>query len=210
MERYRFHADGALFYVTFSVVDWLPIFVSEAACKIVTESLNFCHQQKGLRINAYVIMPTHMHAIVFHADAVVGSGDLRSGGAAGSGDPRRAQGDTCLAQAAKSLEQVVTDFRKFTGRRLADFCSKHMPACFPEILKERAGDDRERRLWQPTRHPVQIETENFWQVKIDYLHHNPLRKGLVREAEHWRFSSASYWASGGKIENDVILSLVQW
>jgi len=36
MERYRFHSDGALFYVTFSVVDWLPIFVSEAACKIVT------------------------------------------------------------------------------------------------------------------------------------------------------------------------------
>ena len=57
MEWYRFHADGSLFYVTFSVVDWLPIFVSEAACKIVTESLNFCHRQKGLRINAYVIMP---------------------------------------------------------------------------------------------------------------------------------------------------------
>jgi putative transposase len=31
MERYRFHSDGVLFYVTFSVVDWLPIFVSETA-----------------------------------------------------------------------------------------------------------------------------------------------------------------------------------
>ena len=29
MERYRFHSDGALFYVTFSVVDWLPIFVEK-------------------------------------------------------------------------------------------------------------------------------------------------------------------------------------
>src|SRR3954471_15915131 len=86
MERYRFHTDGALFYVTFSVVDWLPIFVSEAACKIVTESLNFCHRQKGLRINAYMIMPTHLHAVLFHADFQ-----------------------------AKALEQVVTDFRKFTG-----------------------------------------------------------------------------------------------
>src|SRR6476646_9487484 len=60
MERYRFHPDGALFYVTYSIVDWLPIFVSEAACKIVTESFNFCHRRKGLRINAYVIMPTHL------------------------------------------------------------------------------------------------------------------------------------------------------
>src|SRR6266852_3933955 len=154
MERCRFHRDGALFYVTFSVVDWLPIFVSEAACKIVTESLNFCHREKGLRINAYAIMPTHLHAILFHAD----------------------------------------------------FCAEHMPACFRSVLAERAGGDRERRLWQPTRHPVQIETEGFWQAKIDYLHHNPVRKGLVRAAEHWRFSSASYWASGGKIENDVLLS----
>jgi REP element-mobilizing transposase RayT len=181
MERYRFHADGALFYVTFSVVDWLPIFVSEAACKIVTESLNFCHRQNGLRINAYVIMPRHLHAILFHADFQ-----------------------------AKALEQVVTDFRKFTGRRLADFCAAYMPACFQSVLVERAGGDREGRLWQPTRHPVQIETEGFWQAKIDYLHHNPVRKGLVRAAEHWRFSSAGSWASGGKIENDVLVSAVIW
>src|SRR5437660_1897415 len=98
MERYRFHSDGALFYVTFSVVDWLPIFVSETACKIVTESLIFCHRQKGLRINAYVIMPTHLHAILFHAHFQ-----------------------------AKALEQVVTDFRKFTGRRLAE---QGFRACF--------------------------------------------------------------------------------
>jgi hypothetical protein len=68
MERYRFHADGAVFYVTFSVLDWLPIFVAETACKIVTDSLDFCHRQEGLRVNAYAIKPTHCHAILFHAE----------------------------------------------------------------------------------------------------------------------------------------------
>jgi putative transposase len=92
MERYRFHADGTLFYETFTIVDWLPLFVSEAACKIITDRLNFCHRNKGLRINAYVIMPTHLHAIVFHESLQ-----------------------------AKPLEATLTDFRKFTGRRLADF-----------------------------------------------------------------------------------------
>jgi hypothetical protein len=94
MERYRFHSDGALFCVTFSVVDWLPIFVSDAAYKIVAESLSliFCHRQKGLRINAYVIMPTHLHAILFHEDS-----------AAGSGDPRRAQGAKALEQASQPI-----------------------------------------------------------------------------------------------------------
>jgi putative transposase len=181
MERYRFHADGSLFYVTFSVVAWLPVFLTEAAFKIVTESLIFCHQQKGLRTNAYVIMPTHLHAISFHESFQ-----------------------------AKALEIALTDFRKFTGRQLADYCMVHLPACFTSVFKQQAGEDRERRFWQPTRHPVQIETEQFWKAKFDYLHANPCRKGLVARPEHWRFSSASYWLQDGSVQNDVVLTGLEW
>jgi REP element-mobilizing transposase RayT len=187
MERYRFHADGALFYVTFSVVEWLPVFVSEASCKIVTESLNFCHHRKGLRIYAYVIMPTHLHAIMFHTSFL-----------------------------AEPLERVLTDFRKFTGRQLAEFTNSHLPACFGDTLRAAAGGDREHRVWQPSRHPEQIETERFWQAKLDYLHANPVRKRLVRRADAWRFSSASQWlsvggmAAVGRPANDVILTGVDW
>jgi REP element-mobilizing transposase RayT len=181
MERYRFHPDGALFYVTFAVVDWLPVFISEAACRIVTESLNFCHRSKGLRISAYVIMPTHLHAILFHESF-----------------------------RAPALEKVVTDFRKYTGRRLADFAAEHLPASFSVVFRDRAGKDRERRVWQPSRHPIQIETEGFWQAKFEYLHANPYRKGLVLQPEHWRFSSANYWLHGGTVSSEVVLSAVEW
>jgi len=98
MERYRFHADGTFFYVTFTVVDWLPVFVSEQACKLITDNLNFCHSNKGLRTNAYVIMPTHVHAICFHE-----------------------------SMQAKALEAVWFDFRKFTGRRLAGLPASTCP-----------------------------------------------------------------------------------
>jgi REP element-mobilizing transposase RayT len=181
MERYRFHADGALFYVTFSVVDWLPVFVSEGACRIVTDSLTYCHRHKGLRVNAYVIMPTHLHGIVFHETFT-----------------------------AKAIEQTLTDFRKFTGRQLADYCGEHAPPAFGDVFGRRAGMDRERRFWQPSRHPVQLETEAFWQAKLDYLHENPCRKGLVRQPEHWRFSSAAFWLAAQEEAGDVPLSAVQW
>jgi hypothetical protein len=129
----------------------------------------------------YVVMPTHFHAIVFHQSF-----------------------------RADQLEKTLIDFRKYTGRQLADYCAAHMPPCFSATLREAAGDDRERRFWQPTRHPVQIETEAFWQTKGDYLHENPCRKGLVIRAEHWRFSSASYWLADKPMLNDVILSAIQW
>ena len=71
MESYRFYSDGTVFFVTFSIVEWLPVFVSDKACKIISDSLNFCHSSKGLRINAYVIMPTHFHGIFFHESFAV-------------------------------------------------------------------------------------------------------------------------------------------
>jgi hypothetical protein len=134
MERYRFHSGGILNYVTFTVVDWLPVFVSATACQIITDSLTYCHQHKGLRINAYVIVPTHSHGIFFHASF-----------------------------SAKALEQTLTDFRKFSGRQMADYCSEHAPRAFGEVLAQRAGSDR------PSRHPVQLENEAFWRARLDYL-----------------------------------------
>jgi REP element-mobilizing transposase RayT len=181
MERYRISEEVGIYFVTMSVVEWLPVFVSEQTCRILTESLNFCHERKGLRINAYVIMPTHFHAMVFLH---------RSDSAA--------------------LKAALTDLRKFTGRRLCEYCSQFMPRCFSEVFGRSAGADRDRRFWQPTMHPEQIESDSFYSQRLDYLHDNPCRKGLVTRIEHWRFSSASYWLSDGVVANDVILSRIQW
>lgn len=68
MKAYRIRPEAAVYFLTYSVVDWLPVLIGEKTCRIVTDSLSFCHREKHLRINAYVIMPTHMHLIVFDAD----------------------------------------------------------------------------------------------------------------------------------------------
>jgi putative transposase len=181
MERYRIHADAAVYYFTYSIVEWLPVFVSEAACKIVTDSLSFCHRAKGLRVNAFVIMPTHMHLIAFDAD-------------------------WDSARLARSL----ADFRKFTGRNLSDYCVQHGPKCFLQTLREQAATDRERHFWQPSRHPEAIQGERFWRQKLDYLHENPCRKGFVTRADHWRFSSAPWYLSDGVQALDVPITPIVW
>jgi REP element-mobilizing transposase RayT len=181
MERYRIGPDAAVYFVTFSVVDWLPVFISEPACRIIVDSLNYCHDRKALRINAYVIMPTHIHAIVFDS----------------SFD-------------AQQLEGTLTDFRKFTGRALSDYCVSNMPQSFTDGFRAAAPNDRDRRFWQPTRHPVALQTERFYRQRLDYLHDNPCRKGLVRRAEHWRFSSALYYVSDGRESVDVTITPLEW
>jgi REP element-mobilizing transposase RayT len=179
MPHYQIVPEHALYFVTFSVVEWLPVFVAEEPCQVVSESFNFCHRKKHLRINAYVIMPTHVHAILFDEDF----------------DSSR-------------LRQTVTALRKFTGRRLIDYCGSRAPACFSATVRDNAGRDREHRFWQDDMHPEAIYTQAFWQQKFDYLHDNPCRKGLVSEPSHWRFSSAAYWVDGA--ESEVLLTGVEW
>ncbi len=62
MERYRITRDNSVYYVTFTVIDWLPLFVREETCRIVADSLNFCVRNKGLLVGAYVVMPTSLCA----------------------------------------------------------------------------------------------------------------------------------------------------
>jgi len=181
MERYRIVPDAAVHFVTYSVVDWLPVFISEATCKIVTESLSFCHRAEHLRINAFVIMPTHMHMIVLDSQM----------------DSER-------------LGRTLADFRKFTGRQLSDYCKGRFPRCFQVTLREQATADRERRFWQPSRHPEAIQNEAFWRQKLDYLHDNPCRKGLVRDPGHWRFSSAAWYVTEGREPCDVPITAIAW
>jgi putative transposase len=180
MEKYRIHSDVGVYFVTFTVVEWLPVFVDEASCKIITDSLNFCHEKKSLCINTYVIMLTHLHAIVFDAEF----------------DSVR-------------LKHTLDDFRKFTGRQLLDFSVRFRSPGFTEVFRKHAGEDRQRRFWQPTQHPEGIQTDKFWKQKLDYIHDNPRRTGLVTHAQDWRFSSASFWL-GVQEQNDVVLSNIGW
>ncbi len=168
MERYRIVEGVGIYFVTFTIVEWMPVFIEEATCKIFTESLNFSIKNKRLGVNAYVIMPTHTHAILFDKDF----------------DNER-------------LKHTLDDLRKFTGRQLLDYADANLPNSFGQTFRENAKEDRQRKFWQSTQHPEGIFTEKFYRQKFNYIHLNPVRKGLVRSAVDWRFSSAGYWLGDG-------------
>ena len=64
MRRFKIHENGYPYFISASIVKWLPVFVNQKTCDIIINSLNYCRGNKGLRIHSYVIMPTHIHLIV--------------------------------------------------------------------------------------------------------------------------------------------------
>jgi putative transposase len=71
----------------------------------------------------------------------------------------------------------------------------HLPKINMQVFHENSGNDRQHWFWQRTQHPLGIFSEPFRKQKVEYLHYNPCRKGLVTCPEDWRFSFAKYWLS---------------
>jgi REP element-mobilizing transposase RayT len=68
--RTRHHArePERAYFVTSTVVQWLPVFTTAARCEILVTALEYCRAHKGLRISAWVVLDNHFHAILAAPD----------------------------------------------------------------------------------------------------------------------------------------------
>jgi hypothetical protein len=56
--------------------------------------------------------------------------------------------------------------------------------------------ESEYQLWQEGSHPQAILSNEMILQKLEYLHNNPVKRGLVASPEHWLYSSAHEWLPG--------------
>ena len=98
-----------------------------------------------------------------------------------------------LIASAQDLAKEIGDFKSFTARRIIDFLTE----CKVEVIlqqlrywKSQHKNDREYQLWQEGSHPQQIQNDEMMLQKLEYIHLNPVKRGFVDEAIHWRYSSA--------------------
>ncbi|MCD4818961.1 MAG: transposase [Candidatus Cloacimonetes bacterium] len=63
---YKVIEKDGFYFVSSTIVEWIPIFTHHKYFKIIIDSLNFCRLEKGLKLYFYVIMDNHFHLIVKH------------------------------------------------------------------------------------------------------------------------------------------------
>ena len=68
-QHYRVHDQAYPYFITSTIIYWIPVFCRDDYFRIVADSLTHCATNRGLRIHAYVIMPNHFHAICSHENA---------------------------------------------------------------------------------------------------------------------------------------------
>jgi len=163
--RYGIRDGPAAYFVTSTIVEWLPVLSTTACCEIIVRALLHAREHNSLRIYAWVILDNHFHAILSAPDL---SGTLRS-----------LKGFT----AQELLKQLKAERREWLLQLLAHHRADHKRAS-------------EHQVWQEGVHPQVIDSDKMLHQKLDYLHDNPVKRGLVAAPEHWRYSSAHEWLVG--------------
>jgi REP element-mobilizing transposase RayT len=55
---------------------------------------------------------------------------------------------------------------------------------------------RSRSVWQRSFRGLVVEDKETWVQKLEYIHNNPVRRGLCERPEDYRWSSAKLWNDG--------------
>ena len=98
--------------------------------------------------------------------------------------------------AAPDLPRVMADLKRHTARQLLQLLEDERAEWLLHELKHHRATHKtesEHQVWQEGYHPQSLPSDETILQKLEYLHNNPVKRGLVASPEHWRYSSAHEW-----------------
>jgi len=164
MHRKKLHhinLPGHAHELTFSCYRRLPLLSRELPCRWMVNALQTARARHRYSLLAFVIMPEHVHMIVY---------------------PHNADHD--MAWFLKSIKQSVS-------RRAYAWLAKHDRLWLERLTIPVEGTFR---FWQAGGgYDRNIDRHSTLIRMIEYIHNNPVRRGLVENAVDWLWSSASWY-----------------
>lgn len=162
--RGRKHLDklGNVYFVTTTVMNFDKIFsLGNQYCDIIISSLKHLISEHKVQLLAYVIMQHHIHLVKYFP-----------------------QGE--------SLIDFMRDFKKFTSTEIRKQLERDNKVHIIERLRMNAikYPKQKFKLWMDRYDDLIITTEKTLHTKVDYIHMNPVKAGLVKNPEDWLYSSA--------------------
>ena len=98
-----------------------------------------------------------------------------------------------LVASSDDIAHSMRKFKAHTAKEILNLLQKENVKTILEQLafyKKSHKKDTTYQLWQEGFQPKQILSEKMMREKIEYIHNNPIKRGYVDEATHWRYSSA--------------------
>jgi putative transposase len=169
-----YNIPGDAHELTFSCYRRLKLLARDRSRQWLIDALDVARRRQRLSLWAYVIMPEHVHVLLWPQEPEYRMSAIRS--------------------AIKIPVQ----------RAALSYLRRHTPQLLERLCDRQPNGDVHYRFWQRGGgYDRNVHEPKTLRKMIEYIHDNPVRRGLVKEAVDWPWSSARYYAGW----DDVNLSM---
>jgi putative transposase len=176
--------------LTFSCYRRLPLLTDASCREELARTIDRATARHGWSLSAFVFMPEHVHLIVLPTTL---------GATAGSSS----------SALPKPSTPRISDLLFAIKRPLSFQMKRRLDAAASPFLTELTIRQRPGvttfRFWQEgPGYDRNLTSQQAILAAIDYVHLNPVRRGLVELAAEWRWSSAQWHESDGRDVDDTL------
>jgi putative transposase len=142
--KYKFNDQESLYFVSFSVVNWIDLFIRNEYKEIMLDSWKHCQAKKGLEIYGWCMMTSHIYRII-----------------GTNGDKLENIMRDMKKHTSTALKQAIKEHPTESRREWMLW------------MMERAGrknsQNSEFQLWQQGNHPIESFNHKILHQKLDYM-----------------------------------------
>jgi REP element-mobilizing transposase RayT len=171
-EKYKVIDSTQPTFITITVVDWVDVFIRVEYFRILNDSLNYCIENKGLKVHAYVYMTSHLHLIV-SSDSV----DLQ---------------DIIRDFKKFTSKRLIEAIKESPESRRVWFLRKF------SFAAKRISRGVNYKFWKDGFHPVLLDSFKKIEQRVNYVHYNPVAARFVYHERDWINSSYSAYEKGNR------------
>ena len=169
VHRKAINTAGHAHELTFSCYHRFPFLKAERTCQWLAEAIQAARIKHSFDLWAFVFMPEHVHLIV---------------------RPRSSE---------YAMQKIMGSIKLPVARRAIHVLQGANSPWLAKITRQR-GKHTERLFWQyGGGYDRNITCGKTLLQMLDYLHNNPVRRGLVLRAADWKWSSAVAMEGGSAI-----------
>lgn len=179
-DKYKIGDKDKAYFITMTVVGWIDLFPRPNHKELITDSLKYCIENKGLVVYAYCLMPSHLHCIC------------------------RAEGEQSLSEILRDFKTFtskkrIQQLKEYPESRRAWLLEYFQKSC------EHLSRGQHYKVWQDGNHAKEIFSPTFLYEKLTYIHENPVKDLIVEKPEDYLFSSARNYAELSSYLNVTVL-----
>ncbi len=164
----RLLKEETTFFITTTAVRFARVFAKDKYCDILIHNIKHYQDQHKFIILGYVIMPSHLQWII-EVKADLGT-----------------------------ISDIMRDIKKYSAWDIMEALEKDRQVDLIRLFEQESKGylNQKRKFWMNRFDDEVIRNPEMLRTKLEYVHYNPVKEGLVKEAELYKYSSARNYILG--------------